>query len=225
MIAVVTGGCSGLGKHFTEYLLTIGYKVYALYNSSVDEALELESAYDNVRCIKCDIRKEEEIEKVLFNIDNIDLLINNAGIAKDNEYINKSKKEFMSVLETNVVGTFLVIKYAMNKLNNKGIIINISSNNAIDNYSALSMDYDASKAGVNMLTKDFATIMGDKKIISICPGWINTDAIQEMNQEYLELEMKKVKQNKLIEPEELVKYVIDKMSSFNNGEIIEIKEL
>lgn len=106
MIAVVTGGCSGLGKCFTEYLLGIGYKVYALYNSSIDSALELETLYDNVRCIKCDIRKEEEVEKVLFNIDDIDLLINNAGIAKDNEYENKSKKEFMSVLETNVVGTF-----------------------------------------------------------------------------------------------------------------------
>lgn len=225
MIAVVTGGCSGLGKCFTEYLLGIGYKVYALYNSSIDSALELETLYDNVRCIKCDIRKEEEVEKVLFNIDDIDLLINNAGIAKDNEYENKSKKEFMSVLETNVVGTFLVIKYAMSKLNKKGIIINISSNNAIDNYSPLSMDYDASKAGVNMLTKDFARIMNNQKIISICPGWIKTDSIKEMNQDYLDKEMKSVGQNKLIDPNELAKYVVDKMDDFENGDIIEIKEL
>lgn len=113
----------------------------------------------------------------------------------------------------------------MSKLNKKGIIINISSNNAIDNYSPLSMDYDASKAGVNMLTKDFARIMNNQKIISICPGWIKTDSIKEMNQDYLDKEMKSVGQNKLIDPNELAKYVVDKMDDFENGDIIEIKEL
>lgn len=225
MIAVVTGGCSGLGECFTKCLLNKGYKVYALYNSSVDNALELESTYDNVRCIKCDIRKEEEVEQVFFNLDNIDILINNASISKDNEYINKTKKEFMEVLETNVVGTFLVIKNAIEKLNKEGIIINISSNNAIDNYSALSMDYDASKAAVNMLTKDFSLVMENQKIVSICPGWIGTDAIKNMNQEYLLNEMKKVNQERLIDPEALASYIIDKAGDFKNGEIVEIKEL
>lgn len=225
MKAVVTGGCSGLGKCFTEILVKRGYKVYALYNSSVDSALELESTYDNVRCIKCDIRKEEEVESVFFNLDEIDLLINNAGIAKDNSYQDKTKKEFMSVLETNVVGTFLVIKNAIDKLNKKGIIINISSNNAIDNYSPLSMDYDVSKVGVNMLTKDFALTMDDKRIVSICPGWIETETVKEMNQEYLINEMKKVKQSKLIDPKLLAEHIIDEAKNYKNGEIIEIKEL
>lgn len=225
MIAVVTGGCSGLGRCFTEYLVSIGYKVYALYNSSVDNALEMEEKYENVRCVKCDIRKEDEVEKVFFNIDNIDLLINNAAICIDNSYVDKTKKEFMAVLETNVVGTFLAIKNAIDKLNKNGIIINISSNNALGNYSPLSMDYDASKAGINMLTKDFSLVLDDKKIVSICPGWIKTNAVMEMNQDYLKEEMAKVNQSKLIEPNELAKYIVDKIEDFNNGEIIEIKEL
>lgn len=225
MNAVVTGGCSGLGRCFTEVLLKRGYKVYALYNTSVDNALELESTYDNVRCIKCDIRKEEEVLQVFFNLDEIDLLINNAGIAKDNSYQDKTKKEFMSVLETNVVGTFLVIKNAIDKLNKKGVIINISSNNALDNYSPLSMDYDVSKAGVNMLTKDFSLVLGDKKIVSVCPGWIETKTVKEMNQEYLLQEMKKVNQSKLIDPNVLAEHIIDTVKYYKNGEIIEIKEL
>lgn len=226
MIAVVTGGCSGLGLCFSKYLASIGYKVYALYNSSVDNALELESEYDNIRCIKCDIRNELEVENTFFNIDNIDLLINNAAISKDNDYKNKTKKEFMSVLETNLVGTFLVIKNAIDKLNKNGIIINISSNNALSAYKPYSIDYDASKAGVNMLTLDFGSVVDNsKKVISICPGWINTDSINNMNQAYLKECLKEDKQSKLIEPDDLVKYIISNLDKFNNKDIIEIKEL
>ena len=83
MIAVVTGGCKGLGENFTKYLLSLGYKVYAIYNKSVDNAYIMENEYDNLRCIKCDIRKENEVDSTFFNIDDIDILINNAAISKD----------------------------------------------------------------------------------------------------------------------------------------------
>jgi NAD(P)-dependent dehydrogenase (short-subunit alcohol dehydrogenase family) len=226
MIAVVTGGCSGLGESFTKYLISLGYKVYAIYNSSVDEAIQLESNYDNLRCIKCDIRNEEMVENTFFNIDNIDILVNNAGIAHDNLYQDKTKKEFMSVIETNLVGNFLVTKYAIPKLSSNGKIINISSNNAIDNNSIYSMDYDASKAGINMLTKDFAlTLDENKKIVAICPGWINTESIRSMDQNFLNNEMMKSNQDKLIEPDDLAKYVIDNINNYESGSIIEIKNL
>ena len=52
MIAVVTGGCKGLGENFTKYLLSLGYKVYAIYNKSVDNAYIMENEYENLRCIK-----------------------------------------------------------------------------------------------------------------------------------------------------------------------------
>lgn len=229
MVAVVTGGCHGLGKCFTEYLLSLGYKVYALYNSSVDEAIELENTYDNLRCIKCDIKNESMVENTLFNIDDIDVLINNSGIAIDNSYKDKSKNEFMQVLETNLVGTFLMIKNAIDKLNKNGIIINISSNNALYAYSPLAMDYDASKAGVNILTKDFSLIINEEKrdtrIVAICPGWINTDAIMEMNPDYLKEELKKVGQEELIDKSILAKYIIDNINNFKNGEIIDLKNM
>lgn len=229
MVAVVTGGCHGLGKCFTEYLLSLGYKVYALYNSSVDEAIELENTYDNLRCIKCDIKNESMVENTLFNIDDIDILINNAGIACDNNFVNKSLKEFMRVVETNLGGTFAMIKYSLSKLNDSGIIINISSNNAIDNYNPISMDYDASKAGINLLTKDFSIVLDSlnksQKIVSICPGWIATESVKCADPKYIEVEMKKVNQDKLIEPDSLVKYIIDNKDNFDNGEIREIVNL
>lgn len=226
MNALVTGGCKGLGASFTKELLNRGYKVYALYNKSVDAALELEKEFDNVRCIKCDIKNESEVESVLFNINDIDILINNAGIAIDNEYKDKTKKEFMSVLETNVVGTFLVTKYALSNMTKSGVIVNISSNNALNGNTKYSMDYDASKAGVNMLTKDFALVINEEKncdkIISICPGWINTEEVMKMNPNFLKEELIKCKQYELLDKDKLAKYVIDNLSSYKNGEIREI---
>lgn len=230
MRALVTGGCRGLGETFTHELIKRGYTVYAVYNKSVSKALDLEDEYtDKIKCIKCDIKDEKEVESLFFNIDDIDLLINNAAISHDNNLIDKSKKEFMSVLETNLVGNFLVTKEALSKLNNDGIIINISSNNALDNFNPVSMDYDASKAGVNILTKDFNEVLKslnkNQKIVSICPGWINTESVKRMNPDYLKMEMKKSNQDKILEPNELVSYILDNVMNYNSGDIIEIKEV
>lgn len=224
MKALVTGGCKGLGAAFSKYLATLGYDVYALYNSSEESALKLSKDYSNIHVLKCDIKNEDSIKKIADKIDDIDLLINNAGVAIDNDYKDKTKNEFMEVLETNLVGTFLMIKYFAEKING-GAIINISSNNTLGNHSPLSMDYDASKAGINMLTKDFALALVGIKVIAYAPGWIDTESIREANPLYINEEMKKVNQSKLINPDELVKYIIDDYMNQSSGSIIEIKEL
>lgn len=229
MVALVTGGCSGLGLAFTKYLSSLGYKVYALYNSSVDSAIELEANYDNVSVFKCDISNEEMVESLLNKLDDIDIIINNAGISKDNEYQDKTIDEFMSVVSVNLGGTFLMIKHGLNKLNKNGIIINISSNNALNSYNPISMDYDASKAGINILTKDFSVVLNNlnknQRIVAICPGWINTESVSFADPKYINAEMKRVNQEKLLEPDELVKYIIDNIAEYQNGEIREIKEI
>lgn len=225
MKIVITGGCKGLGLSFSKFLANEKNTVYSLYNTSQENAKVLERDYSNIKTIKCDIRNEKDIEGLLTKIDDIDILINNASIAIDNEYYNKSKEEFMNVLETNVVGTFLMTKHLSKRINNGGGIINISSNNTLGNNSVLSMDYDASKAGINMLTKDFALALDNIKVLAYAPGWIDTDAIREMNPLYLEEEMKKVNQSKLIDPDELARYIMNDYKNHNTGSIIEVKEL
>ena len=86
------------------------------------------------------------------------------------------------------------------------------------------MDYDASKAGINMITKNFSEIL-PQKVVAICPGWINTEAVQEMNPEYLKEEMAKVNQKELINPNSLVKKILSELDTYQTGDIIEIKEL
>ena len=126
MVALVTGGCSGLGASFTKELLNRGYKVYALYNSSDEAASKMMNEYSRLECIKCDIRDEESVSKIISKIEKIDLVINNAGIAIDNDFNDKTYNEFMEVMSVNVGGMFNIIKYASRKMND-GVIINISS--------------------------------------------------------------------------------------------------
>ena len=152
--------------------------------------------------------------------DKIDLLINNAAYASDNYIMDKTKEEFMKVLEVNVVGTFLVTKYLYPYLNS-GIIVNISSTDAVDTYNRISMDYCASKSGVNSLTKTFAQEFNNIKVIGFMPPWTNTESIKQMNPEYLERELKRINQKKLYEPievaENIIKIINDK--SVKSGEI------
>lgn len=227
MRALVTGGCHGLGKCFSLELLKRGYEVIALYLTSEDSAQMMMKENDNIKCIKCDITCEDTVAKVVNNIPDLDLVINNAALACDNQYYDKSLDEFMSVLKVNLGGTFIVSKYTAKILNPHSIIINISSNNSLDNYSEYSMDYDASKAGVNLLTKDFAVALKDKniKVVAVAPGWINTEAIREMNPQFLEEEMRKCNQSALIDENDLVKKILDECATYKSGSINEIKEL
>ena len=223
MKALVTGGCSGLGYYFTLELLNRGYEVYAIYNSSEVTANEMMSKYDNLKCIKCDIRDELLVKNVIENIGELDLLINNAALAIDNNFEDKSYDEFMSVLGVNVGGTFNVIKYA-SKYMDGGDIINISSDNTLGNNNPISMDYDASKAGVNMLTLNFSEVL-NSKVIAYAPGWIATDSVKSMNPEFLREELEKNEQEELLDPSLLVKCILDDYKYQESGSIIPIKEV
>lgn len=224
MVALVTGGCSGLGASFTKELLNRGYKVYALYNSSDEAASKMMNEYSRLECIKCDIRDEVVVSKIISKMGKIDLVINNAGIAIDNDFNDKTYNEFMEVMSVNVGGMFNIIKYASRKMND-GVIINISSDNSLGNHTRLSIDYDCSKAAVNMLTVNFGDNLDNVKVVAYAPGWINTSSVKEMNPKYLASELARVKQEKLIEPDELVKVILDDVKFQNSGSVIPISEV
>ena len=224
MVALVTGGCSGLGKCFTEELLSRGYKVYALYNTSDESAMKMSDDNNRLECIKCDIRNEELVQGIISKIDKIDIVINNAAIAIDNDFNDKTYNEFMEVMSTNVGGMFNIIKYASRKMSD-GVIINISSDNTLGNHNPLSVDYDASKAAVNMLTVSLSDILTNIKVVAYAPGWIDTPSIKGMNPKYLEGELARVNQSKLIDPVILVKAILDDVEYQSSGSIIPISEV
>ena len=205
---LVTGSAQGLGANIIEKFAKNGYNVIITYKSSKNKAIILEDKirkYNlNVISVKCDITKISDIRNLIkvvkSRFNNIEVLVNNASLSLDSYFENKSKEEFMKVLETNIYGTFLITRELIKKYKVEKVI-NISSTDSIDTYSDLNIDYSLSKCGINFMTKFFSNKYKDIKFYNILPNWINTETIQNMNSEYLESELRRVNQNKLIEPE------------------------
>ena len=118
---LVTGASSGIGREVVRLFAKNNYNVVITYNSDKKGALELESEVNsgnNTLVLKCDISNEEDIIKMVNSVrdkfNSIDVLVNNAGIAIDTTFEDKTKVNFMKILEVNLVGTFLVSKYVTN---------------------------------------------------------------------------------------------------------------
>lgn len=230
---LVTGASKGIGKSTVLKFIKNGYNVVFTYLTDEENALKLEKElnenYDAlVLAVKTDISNEEDVKKLLkivkqkFN--KIDVLINNASYVQDNNYIDKTKEEFLRVLEVNVVGTFLITKYITEIMEN-GIVINISSLDATKTYNELSMDYCASKAGINSLTQTFSLAIPNIKFISLMLPWVNTEKVKEMYEEYLNLELKRVGQKRLLEPEEVSEKIYSIVNDFTikSGSILSME--
>ena len=205
MKVLVTGGARGLGLAISLYYLKMGHSVVVNYNNSSDLALKLKSEYgDRVSIVKADVSNEDDVKRMFDALGKLDGVVNNAGIAKDSDPMEKSAEEFLEVIKVNLLGTFLVSKYAVNHVD-KGCIVNISSTNALDTYYPESMDYDASKAGVISLTHNFSLYLKDRdiRVNVVCPDWIDTDMNLGMDEEY------KKSLGVFLNPEEVAKVVYD----------------
>lgn len=205
MKVLVTGGARGLGLAISLYYLKMGHSVVVNYNNSDEMALKLKSEYgDRVSIVKADVSDEDDVKRMFDALGKLDVVVNNAGIAKDSDPMEKSAEEFLEVIKVNLLGTFLVSKYAVNHVD-KGCIVNISSTNALDTYYPESMDYDASKAGVISLTHNFSLYLKDRdiRVNVVCPDWIDTDMNLEMDEEY------KKSLGVFLKPEEVAKVVYD----------------
>ena len=237
MNVLVTGSSRGLGKAIIIEYAKNGYDVIINYNTSEKDALELkdyvESNYKiKALVIKCDISKEEEIdlmiEKVYKEFGYLDILINNASIALDQDFTLKTKEDFMKTIEVNLVGTYLLSKKIGLKMKEakSGTIINISSTNGIDTTYPVSIDYDSSKAGVISLTHNLANYFAPYiRVNTICPGWINTDMNKDLDEEFIEDETNKILLGRFAEPEEiasLVYFLGTDKASYINDSIIRI---
>ena len=219
-VALITGCAKGIGKSIALELACYGYDIIGTYNTSLKQIKELQRKIENIGVnftfYKLDICNQDQINKLYNDIKSsnkhIDVLINNAATSKDNEFELKTKDEFMHVLEVNLVGPFLLIQ-KLYKFMDNGVIINISSTNGINTFTTLDMDYSASKAALINLTKSLALKLENIRVYSLCPNWVNTESIREMNQEYLKDELKRVGQRKLIEPNQVALKIIDIIES------------
>lgn len=234
---LVTGAGTGIGAATAIMFAKNGYDVIIHYNKSYEEALKVDEECKkygiDTLLVKADIANEleikEMIDKILIKYSKIDVLINNAGIAIDTLFSDKTKENFMKTLEVNLVGTFLVSKYVSGiMLKNKyGRIINISSTNGIDKYFPMCLDYDASKAGIISLTHNLALQLKPYiNVNCIAPGWIGTEnELKDVDLEYIKSEEEKIFVGRIGKPEEVASlafFLASKEANYINNEVIKI---
>lgn len=185
-VAFITGGSRGIGKEVATKFAENGYNIVINYVSDKTdvEALRKEWEAKGVEALilKADVTKAEEVENVVKTavdtFGKIDVLVNNAGITRDNLLMRMSEEEFDKVIETNLKGTFVVTKavtkYMMKK--RSGSIVNLSSVVGVVG-NAGQCNYSASKAGVIGFTKSVAKELSSRNIRAnaVAPGFIETD--------------------------------------------------
>ena len=183
---LVTGGSRGIGKEVALKFAENGYNVVINYVSEKTNVDELKKEFEEkgvkALIMKADVTDSEAIENVvktaIEEFGAIDVLVNNAGITRDNLLMRMNEEDFDKVIEINLKGTYIVTKavtkYMMKK--RKGSIINLASVVGVAG-NAGQCNYSASKAGIIGFTKSIAKELASRNIRAnaVAPGFIETD--------------------------------------------------
>ena len=194
--AIVTGATRGIGKGVALKLAEHGADVAFTYISSSEKALVLENELKafgvKAKGYKSDAslmkNAEELIKNVLENFESIDVLVNNAGITKDNLLMRMSEEDFDRVLEVNLKSIFNMTKAVQRTMlkQRSGSIVNMTSVVGVKGNAGQS-NYAASKAGVIGFTKSIALELGSRNIRcnAIAPGFIETEMTENLGEEVI----------------------------------------
>lgn len=230
--SLITGCAKGIGREIALELARDGYDIIGTFNTSINEINSLKEKIEaigvNFYSYKLDLLDEDEIngfcDSIKNEFDSIDVLVNNAALSLDNTFKDKTTDEFRNVLQVNLISPFLLIKNLCDIMDD-GVIINISSTDGINTYTRLNMDYSASKAGLINLTKSLSLELENIRVYVICPNWVNTESIREMNKDYLKEEMDRIGQKNLIDPKQVANKIIRLIESdLKSGSIIVMED-
>jgi len=193
-VALITGSSRGIGRSIAIRLANEGFNVVFNYRNNpgslVETINDIESRGGKAVSIKADVSNESEVGVMIKQIkelwESIDVLVNNAGIRKDQLLMRMTESSWDDVLDTNLKGAFLCSKAVLPFMVKKkfGRIINISSIVGITGNPGQG-NYAASKAGLIGLTKTIAREVASRNITAnaIAPGYIETDMVKELPDE------------------------------------------
>ena len=234
MNIIITGGSRGIGKCLVENLARDGHNILLNYNKSEKQAKKIQEDLKAegviIEIFKADVSKKIEVkalvEFALKKWENIDVLVNNAGIAKLQMFQDITEDDWNEIINTNLKSAFYTTQEVLpNMLHRKdGIIINISSIWGLVGASCETV-YSISKAGLDAMTKSLAKELGPSniRINSIAPGVIDTEMNSKLD-EHIKNEIKAEtplgKIGKPIDIYKCVKWSIE--DEFTTGQIISV---
>ena len=229
---IVTGASGGIGNSIIKKLNDCGANILAT-GTRIEKLEELKSKFGNVKILKFDISQSDKIEEFIENASNelgsnLDCIVNNAGITKDNLAIRMSFDEWKKVIDINLTSTFLLSKFAIKKMlkNKSGKIINITS--VVGHTGNLGQsNYTASKAGIIAMSKSLAIEYARKNININCisPGFIKTAMTDKIDEKFKEIILSKIPAARLGDPDDIANVVLflaSNQSNYINGETIHV---
>lgn len=234
--AIITGASKGIGAEMALRLNELGYSLVLNYRNDTASMSELINKFTrkdtkNIT-VQCDISSYKDAKKLIDeaykNFEYVDVLINNAGITKDNILPLMTEEEFDKVIDTNLKGTFNCCKHVSKRMIRQkyGRIINISSVVGLAG-NAGQVNYSASKAGIIGMTKSMARELGKKNILvnAIAPGFIQTGMTDRIPEAIRGEMVKNIPLQRLGRPSDIadaVEFLISNKSSYITGQVLSV---
>ena len=220
---LITGSTGAIGEACARAFHEAGYFIYLHYRSQKEKAQSLNSELENSEIIGFDISKKEEVESSLKDLE-IDVLVNNAGITKDNLFFWMKDEEWTDVIDTSVHGTYYVTKAVIkNMISAKnGAIINVASISGIVG-NAGQTNYSAAKGAMIAFTKALSAEVARYKIRvnAVAPGLIESEMTKDLDLKQMK---KAIPLRRIGSPEDVAECVLflgDK-ASYVTGEVLNI---
>ena len=190
-VALITGGTRGIGKAIAKKFAENGYALvinYVSENTDLEKLKKDINSNNEILFVRANVGDfnscEELVKKAIEKFGKIDVLVNNAGITRDNLIMRMKEEDFDKVINTNLKGTFNVTKNVVPYMMKKryGKIVNISSVVGVSG-NAGQCNYAASKAGIIGFTKSIAKELASRNILANCiaPGFIDTDMTEVLS--------------------------------------------
>ena len=233
--AFVTGGSRGIGKAIAIELGN-NFHVVVGYSNSEDKANDVAkdiiSSGGSASTVRVDISNSESVDEAFTSIEkdytSVDVLINNAGVTKDNILPRMKKDEWLEVIQTNLTGSFYTSQRAIKPMmkNKWGRIIFISSVVGISGNQGQA-NYAASKAGLIGLAKSISKEMGSRNITSnvVAPGYIETDMTSFLDNQNKENIIEQLSIKRIGKPEDIsnvVSFLCNEESEYITGQVIPV---
>ncbi len=235
-VAIITGASRGIGKGIAEEFITQGAKVAFTYMSSEERANALEAELaakgGEAKGFKSDASNFESAQKlaedVMAHFGKIDVLVNNAGITRDNLLMRMSEEHWDEIMEVNLKSCFNLTKAVMRPMlkARAGSIINMSSVVGVKG-NAGQANYSASKAGILGFTKSVALELGSRNIRSnaIAPGFIETEMTGALDESTVEEWRNAIPLKRGGTPQDvanLTVFLASDMSAYITGQVINV---
>lgn len=234
--AIITGGSRGIGKGIVEIFAQHGANVAFTYSSSAEASNKLVEEISKTgvkaKAYKSDASSYEEAQKlaeeVLGEFGSIDILINNAGITKDNLLMRMSEEDFDNVINVNLKSVFNMTKAVQRTMlkQRKGSIINMSSVVGVKG-NAGQANYAASKSGILGFTKSVALELGSRNIRcnAVAPGFIETEMTGKLDEATVQAWRNAIPLKRGGNPEDIANvcvFLASDLSAYVTGQVLHV---